>query len=86
VPVSGHDFHTKFIFSIKGTFHMALDILPSTTLGSGTQPNGIHFHSPGSSASAFNANSDFPAPPKSGTQVIAKIAPANGGPRFANPS
>ena len=48
---------------------------------------GIHFHSPnGQSANVATNPTDNPAPSKSGTQVTAKIAQANGGPRFANPS
>ena len=65
-----------------------VDVSSKTQLGSGSQANnGIEFHGPnGNTASVYNGNSDFPAPPKSGTAVVVKIAQANGGPRFSNPS
>lgn len=48
---------------------------------------GLHVHVPnGQSANVITNPSDNPAPAKSGTQVTAKIAQANGGPRFSNPS
>ncbi|PYV71853.1 MAG: hypothetical protein DMG96_27920 [Acidobacteria bacterium] len=61
-----------------------VDVTPA----SGPAGLNLHFHGPaGNSASAYNANTDFPAPPKSGTAVVVKI---NGTPgsqvRFANPS
>lgn len=60
-----------------------VDLTPSTP-GNTT---GLHVHVPvGVSASAANNPSDSPAPSKSGTQVTAKIAQANGGPRFSNPA
>lgn len=68
---------------------MAIQSTPQVDISPASGPQGlnIHFHGPsGQSASAFNAHSDFPAPSKSGTQVTAKVAQANGGPRFANPS
>jgi len=61
-----------------------IDITPATN------PNlGIHFHSPaGTSAAAFTNPTDVPAnePTAGGKPVTATIAPAIGGPRFANPS
>jgi len=60
-----------------------VDVTPA----SGPTGLNLHFHGPaGNTASVFNNPSDFPAPSKSGTQVTAKIAQANGGPRFCNPS
>lgn len=48
---------------------------------------GLHVHVPsGQSANAITNPTDNPAPAKSRTQVTTKIAQANGGPRFANPS
>ena len=60
-----------------------VDVTPA----SGPAGLNLHFHGPaGQSAGVVNNPSDAPAPSKSGTQVIAKIAQSNGGPRFANPS
>ncbi len=60
-----------------------VDVTPA----SGPAGLNLHFHGPaGQSAGVANNPSDVPAPSKSGTQVIAKIAQSNGGPRFANPS
>jgi hypothetical protein len=60
-----------------------VDVTPAT----GPAGLNIHFHGPaGNSASGFNNPADFPAPAKSGTQVTAKIAQGNGGPRFSNPA
>src|SRR5258707_15516995 len=51
-----------YLFCFKGTFHMAqTDITPVTNpaLGGGTQPNGIHLHSPnGVSAASYNNPAD----------------------------
>jgi hypothetical protein len=59
-----------------------VDVSPS----SGPSGLNLHFHGPaGNSAGAYNNPSDFPAS-RSGTAVVVKIAQANGGPRFSNPS
>ena len=61
-----------------------VDITPATNLG-GSQPNGIHFHSAGNSAAAYNNPSDFPYvdPQAAGPSAVAvKVA----GVRFSNPS
>ena len=64
------------------------DITPSTTLGGGSQPNGLHIHvSNGASASKFDNPTDVPAPPKSGTATTVKIAGTQGAVvRYSNPS
>ena len=61
-----------------------IDLLPSTP-GNTT---GLSVHAPaGNTASVYNANSDFPAPPKSGVAVVTKINGTQGSQvRFANPS
>jgi hypothetical protein len=54
----------------------------------GTGPTGLNlqFHGPaGASASQVNNPADFPVS-KNGPSIVVKIAPANGGPRFANPA
>ena len=69
---------------------MAIQSTPQVDISPASGPQGlnIHFHGPnGQSASAFNANSDFPGPPKSGTAVVVKISGTQGSQvRFANPS
>ena len=64
-----------------------VDFAPSSS-GNST---GLHVHVPaGQSAGVVNNPSDTPNSPATvgtgGKVVTAKIAPANGGPRFANPS
>jgi len=60
-----------------------VDVTPA----SGPTGLNLHFHGPaGQTASVANNPSDFPTASKGGTPVVAKIAQANGGPRFCNPS
>jgi hypothetical protein len=79
---------TKFIFVQKEIPMAQIDLTPSNT-----PALGIHFHAPnGATASVYNANSDFPvvsptaAPTSAAKAVAVSVAPALGGPRFANPS
>jgi hypothetical protein len=59
-----------------------VDVTPAT----GPAGLNLHFHGPaGASASQFNNPADFPVS-KNGASTVVKIAPANGGPRFANPA
>jgi hypothetical protein len=68
------------------------DILASTILGGGTQPNGLYIHVPSglSAGSAHNAPSDFPALDPQAVAPTAVTVKVNGAVgqqiRFANPS
>ncbi len=59
-----------------------VDVTPA----SGPAGLNLHFHGPrGESANTTNNPADFPAS-KNGPATVIKIAQANGGPRWSNPS
>jgi hypothetical protein len=67
---------------------MAQDFRNQVDITPATNPSpGLHVHVPnGASASQSNNPTDFPAVVKGAVAVTVKIAQANGGPRFSNPS